>query len=138
MLVPHFFQGGIVTNKFISIMEAIGRDAKLIFTEVEKYLPSAATLAKLLFPAQSAAVAGVVNAVGLIQQAVALIEQKYAALGTATGTGAQKLAEALSVVTPTVTQLLAAEGLPVNATYIQNIVNAVVAILNVQTAAAGQ
>jgi hypothetical protein len=138
MLVPHFFQGGIVTNKFISIMEAIGRDAKLIFTEVEKYLPSAMTLAKLLFPAQSAVVAGVVNSVGLIQQAVALIEQKYAALGTATGTGAQKLAEALSVVTPTVTQLLAAEGLPVNATYIQNIVNAVVAILNVQTAAAGQ
>jgi hypothetical protein len=36
-----------------------------------------------------------------------------------------------------VTQLLAAEGVPVNATYIQNIVNAVVAILNVQTAAAG-
>jgi hypothetical protein len=105
---------------------------------VKKYLPSAMTLAKLLFPAQSAVVAGVVNSVGLIQQAVALIEQKYAALGTATGTGAQKLAEALSVVTPTVTQLLAAEGLPVNATYIQNIVNAVVAILNVQTAAAGQ
>jgi hypothetical protein len=126
-----------MTNKFISIMEAIGRDAKLVFTEVEKYLPEAATLAKLLFPAQSAAVAGVVNAVGLIQQAVALIEQKYAALGTAAGSGAQKLAEALSVVTPTVIQLLTAEGVPVNATYIQNIVNAVVAILNVQMQPSG-
>jgi hypothetical protein len=127
-----------MTNKFISIMEAIGRDAKKIFTEVTKYLPEAATLAKLLFPAQTATVAGVVNAVGLVQQAVALIEQKYAALGTAAGTGAQKLAEALTIVTPTVTQLLAAEGLPVNAEYIQNVINAVVAILNVQVATAAQ
>jgi hypothetical protein len=69
---------------------------------------------------------------------VALIEQKYAALGTAAGTGAQKLAEALTIVTPTVTQLLTAEGLPVNAEYIQNVINAVVAILNVQVATAGQ
>jgi hypothetical protein len=128
----------MVTSKFISIMEAIGRDAKKIFTEVTKYLPEAATLAKLLFPAQTATVAGVVNAVGLVQQAVALIEQKYAALGTAAGTGAQKLAEALTIVTPTVTQLLTAEGLPVNSEYIQNVINAVVAILNVQVATAGQ
>ena len=127
-----------MANRFLTVMEAIGKDAKIVFTEVEKYLPEAATLAKLLFPPSAAAVAGVVNAVGLIQQAVALIEQKYAALGTATGTGAQKLAEALSVVTPTVTQALTAEGLPVNAAYIQNITNAVVAILNVQmTAVAG-
>lgn len=121
-----------MTNKFLTVMQAIGRDAKLVFTEVQKYLPEAATLAKLLFPAQAAEVTGVVNAVGLIQQAVAVIEQKYAALGTATGTGAQKLAEALSIVTPTVTQLLSAEGLPVDQTFIQNVVNAVVAILNVK------
>ena len=120
-----------MANKFLTVMEAIGKDAKVVFTQVEKYLPEAATLAKLLFPA-SAAVAGVVNSVGLVQQAVALIEQKYAAMGAATGTGAQKLAEALTIVTPTVTQLLTAEGLPVNAAYVQNVVNAVVGILNVQ------
>ena len=126
-----------MTSKFLTIMEAIGKDAKLVFTEVEKYLPEATTLAKLLFPAQTGAVTGVVNAVGLIQQAVAVIEQKYAALGTATGTGAQKLAEALSIVTPTVTQLLSAEELPVNQAYIQKITNAVVAILNVQMTGVG-
>ena len=127
-----------MANKFLTVMEAIGKDAKLVLTEVEKYLPEAATLAKLLFPAQTATVAGVVNSVGLIEQAVTVIEQKYAALGAATGTGAQKLAEALAIVTPTVTQLLSAEGLPVNSAYIQKIVDAVVAILNVQmTAVAG-
>jgi hypothetical protein len=113
-------------------MQAIGRDAKIVFTEVQKYLPEAATLAKLLFPGQSSAVAGVVNSVGLIQQAVAVIEQKYAAMGAATGSGAHKLAEAVSIVTPTVTQLLTAEGVPVDQAYIQRITNAVVAILNVQ------
>ena len=121
-----------MANKFLTVMQAIGKDAKIVFTEVTKYLPEAATLAKLLFPAQSASVAGVVNAVGLIQQAVAIIEQKYAALGAATGTGAQKLAEALTIVSPTVTQLLSAERVPVNQDYIQKVVNAVVAILNVQ------
>ena len=121
-----------MANKFLTVMQAIGKDAKIVFTEVVKYLPEAATLAKLLFPVQSASVAGVVNAVGLIQEAVAVIEQKYAALGAATGTGAQKLAEALAIVSPTVTQLLTAEGVPVNQDYIQKIVNAVVAILNVQ------
>ncbi len=121
-----------MANKFLTVMQTIGKDAKLVFTEVTKYLPEAATLAKLLYPAPSASVVGVVNAVGLIQQAVAVIEQKYAALGSAAGTGAQKLAEALAIVSPTVTQLLAAEGVPVDREYIQKVVNAVVAILNVQ------
>jgi len=121
-----------MTSKFLTVMETIGKDAKVVLTDIEKYLPSAATLAALLFPAQTATVAGVVNSVGLIEQAVTVIEQKYAALGAATGTGAQKLAEALAIVTPTVTQLLSAEGLPVNSAYIQKIVDAVVAILNVQ------
>src|SRR5581483_2938050 len=60
-----------MANKLLTVMQAIGKDAKIVFTEVTKYLPEAATLAKLLFPAQSASVAGMVNAVGLIQQAVA-------------------------------------------------------------------
>ncbi len=121
-----------MANKFLTVMQAIGKDAKIVLTEIEKYLPSAATLASLLFPVQKATVAGVVNSVGLIQHAVTVIEQKYAAMGTSTGTGAQKLAEALTIVTPTVTQLLSAEGVPVNSDYIQKLTNAVVAILNVQ------
>lgn len=121
-----------MTNKFLTIMEAIGRDAKIILTDVEKYLPAAAGLASLLFPAQTAAIAGVVNATDLIQKAVTSVEQKYSALGNATGSGTQKAAEVISIVGPTVTQLLTAEGLPVNSAYVQNIINAVVAVLNVQ------
>jgi hypothetical protein len=115
-------------------METIGRDALKLLSEIVKYLPAAAGLAAEIFPAQSAAIAGVVNSVDLIQNAVVTVEQKMAAAGAAKGTGTQKLADVLTIVTPTVTQLLTAEGIKVDTVYLQNIVNAVVAILNVRDA----
>lgn len=121
-----------MTNRLISLMEQIAVDALKGLEEVAKYLPKAAGLAALIFPAQAAAITGVVNSVELIQNAVVTVEQKMAAAGKQTGTGAQKAADVLTLVTPTVTQLLTAEGLHVDTAFLQNIVNAVVAILNVQ------
>jgi len=119
---------------FVSLMDKIGHDIKVVWQDVVKYLPAASALASLIFPAQAAGIAGVVNSVDLIQQAVATVEQKFAAAGNPTGTGPQKLAQVISLVSPTVTQLLSAEGLNYNQAQITNIVNAVVAILNVQAA----
>jgi hypothetical protein len=119
---------------FISVMKKIGEDIKVAWEDVLKYLPAAAGLASLLFPGATGAVTGVVNAVGLIQQAVALVEQKFAATGINTQAGTQKLATVLSIVTPVVTELLNKEGITVDSTQITNIVNAVVAILNVSQA----
>ncbi len=113
-------------------MERIAIDALKGLEEVVKYLPSAAGLAALIFPAQTATIGGVVNSVELIQNAVVTVEQKMAAGGKLTGTGAQKASDVLTLVGPTVTQLLTAEGLHVDTHFLQNIVNAVVAILNVQ------
>lgn len=121
-----------MTNKFVSIMEAIGKDILKVWADVVKYLPPVAALASLLFPGEAAVTAGVVNSVNLIQQAVATVEQKFAAAGAVTGTGAQKLAQVISMVGPTVTQLLASEGLSVNQAQLTGIINAVVAVLNVQ------
>lgn len=121
-----------MANKFISLMEAIGKDFLIALADVDKYLPEAAALTSLIFPSTAATAAGVVTSVDLIQKAVVTIEQKAAAAGAANGTGAQKLADVLTLVTPTVTQLLTAEGLHVDTAYITNVVNAVVAILNVQ------
>ena len=123
-----------MTNKFISIMEQIGKDALKALSEVVKYLPAAASLAAEIFPAQTAVISGVVNSVDLIQNAVVTVEQKMAAGGAATGTGTQKAADVLTIVTPVVTQLLTAEGITVDSAYIQGLVNAVVAILNVRSA----
>jgi hypothetical protein len=125
-----------MANKFISVMETVGKDALKVWSDVVKYLPSAVSLASLIFPPAAAPLAGVVNSVDLIQQAVVTVEQKFAAAGAATGTGSQKLAQVLTMVTPTVTQLLTAEKVTVDPTFLANIVNAVVAILNVQAASA--
>lgn len=119
-------------SKFISVMDKIGHDLEVAWADVVKYMPEAASLAAVLFPAQVATIGGVVNSVSLIQQAVATVEQKFAAMGKATGTGTQKLAQVTSMVGPVVTQLLAAEGLSYDQTRINNIISAVVAVLNVQ------
>jgi hypothetical protein len=125
-----------MANEFVSVMETIGKDVKALWADVVKYLPAAAKLAELIFPAQTAVIASAVNSVDLIQQAVVTVEQKFAATGNLTGTGVQKLAQVLSIVSPTVTELLSAEKIPVDQAYIADIVNAVVAILNVQRSAA--
>jgi len=124
-----------LSNKFVTIMEAVRKDVSVIWNEVLKYLPAAASLASIIFPAEASPIAGVVNSVDLIRQAVASVEQKFAAAGNPTGTGPQKLAQVLTMVSPTVTQLLTSEGLKVDPVYLTNIVNAVVAILNVQQTA---
>ena len=123
-----------MTNKFLSIMEAIGRDALKALSEVAKYLPEVGALAAEIFPAQTAAISGVVNSVQLVQNAVVTVEQKMAAGGAATGTGTQKLADVLTIVTPTVTQLLTTEGVKVDTAYLTNLVNTVVGILNLRDA----
>jgi len=124
-----------VEKKFVSVLDKIGEDFVKGLNEVEKYLPAAATLASLIFPADAAAITGVVNTTQLIQSAVASVQQKLAAAGAATANGSELAADVLTIVAPTVTQLLTEAGVKnVNPTYIQKIVNAVVAILNVQQA----
>lgn len=58
------------------------------------------------------------------------MEQKHAALGTPSGNGAQKLADVLSIVSPSVIQLLQSSGIPVQQKHVPQIVNAAVAGLN--------
>ena len=117
-------------------METIGKDILKAWGEVIKYLPPVATLAALIFPGAAGATVGVVNAIDLVQQAVATVEQKFKAAGAPSGSGPQKLAQVIAIVGPTVTQLLAAEGIHIDAPQLNNIINAVVAVLNVQAAPA--
>jgi hypothetical protein len=115
-------------------MEQIGRDALKALDYVEKYLPLASELAMEIFPAQTAAITGVVNSVALVQKAVVVAEQKMAAANLQNGTGLQKSADVLSIVTPTVTQLLTAEGVKVDAAYIQTMIDTIVGILKLRDA----
>ena len=61
------------------------------------------------------------------------VEQKYAASGIQSGTGTQKLAEVMTLAGAAVTTLLTQANIEVSTAYVQSLISAVVAILNVQT-----
>ena len=118
---------------FTGVLEAIGKDfAKGLQWAVEYAIP-VEKLAGLLFPAIAPETTAVADATGLIQTAVLQVEQKFAASGVQSGTGAQKLSEVVLLAAPAVTQLLKQAGVNADAAYIQSLVSAVVAILNVQS-----
>ena len=119
---------------FTSVMETIGKGfAKGLKWAVEYAVP-VEKLVGLLFPAAAPVANEVADATSLIQTAVLLVEQKYAASGVQSGTGAQKLAEVMLLTEQAVTSLLAQGGITANSSYITSVINAVVAILNVQGA----
>ena len=119
---------------FVSVLETIGKGfAKGLKWAVEYAVP-VERLVGLLFPAAAPVANELADATSLIQTAVLLVEQKYAASGVQSGTGAQKLAEVMLLTEQSVTALLAKAGITSDSTYIANVVSAVVAILNVQGA----
>jgi hypothetical protein len=61
---------------------------------------------------------------------VATVEQKYAALGKQSGTGAQKLADALQIGEPVIAQGLKLTGKASDTAAVTNYINAVVAVMN--------
>ncbi|WP_260702985.1 hypothetical protein [Edaphobacter flagellatus] len=117
---------------FISVLAAIGKGFEKGLKWAITYAVPVERLVALLFPAAAPAAAELADATALIQNAVLLVEQKYAASGIQSGTGPQKLAEVLVLTQQAVTALLAKGNIQADTTYIANIVSAVVAILNVQ------
>jgi hypothetical protein len=120
------------TVSFTGVLEAIGKGFEKGLKWAVNYAVPVEKLVALLFPAAAPVAAGLADATALVQNAVLLVEQKYAAAGMQAGTGAQKLAEVLQLAEPVVGQLLTQAGIPASTSYIQSLVSAVVAILNVQ------
>ena len=117
---------------FIGVLEAIGKDfAKGLEWAVTYGIP-VERLVALLFPAAAPVATELADATTLIQNAVLLVEQKYAASGVQNGTGAQKLTEVLTLSASAVVALLAKAGITATEAYVTRLINAVVAILNVQ------
>jgi len=130
-----------IATVFENFMSWIGRTEKVAYADIVKYAPPVAKIAEMLFPQFATEIAAgtttVLDATTLIQNAVLMVEQKYAASGVATGTGAQKSAEVLMLAGDAVTSLLTAAGVTgVTTTYIQSLIAAVVGILNVTQAPA--
>ncbi len=119
---------------FVGVLEAAGKDFEKGLKFAVTYALPIGKLVGLLFPAAAPIAAEAADAVGLIQTAVLLVEQKYAAAGVQSGTGSQKLSDVLLLAGDAVTGLLAKAGITASAPYIAKLVSAVVAILNVQPA----
>jgi hypothetical protein len=117
---------------FVGVLEAVGKGfAKGLKWAVEYAVP-VEKLVGLLFPAAAPIANEVADATSLIQTAVLLVEQKYAASGVQSGTGAEKLGEVMLLVEQSVTALLAKAGITADSSYLESVISAVVAVLNVQ------
>jgi len=117
---------------FVGVLEAIGKGFAKGLEWAVSYAVPVEKLVGTLFPTAAPVATGLADATALVQKAVLLVEQKYAAAGVQGGTGVQKLAEVMTLVGPVVMQLLSAAGVAASTTYVQSLINAVVAILNVQ------
>jgi len=117
---------------FIGVLEAAGKGFAKGLKWALEYAVPVEKLVGLLFPAALPELTAAVDATTLLQNAVLLVEQKYAASGAQTGTGAQKLAEVVLLTQGAVTSLWQKAGVTVSSSYLESLVTAVVSILNVQ------
>jgi hypothetical protein len=122
---------------FLGVLEAIGKGFEKGLKWALAYAVPVEKLLALLFPAVAPVAAEIVDATTLIQNAVILVEQKYAASGAQSGTGAEKLSEVLLLTEQAVATLLTKAGIAADSGYIQSLISAVVAVLNVQQAPSG-
>ena len=129
-----------MSNKFVSILKKIGEDFKIGLVDVVKYLPLASELASVIFPPAVAPIDAAEVVADLISKAVAAVEQSLTAQG-ASSNGPTKLATVLTIVSgaveallaePTIAAELKKAGITVDAAYITELINGVVAFLNLQ------
>ncbi len=121
-----------VEKKVVTIMEAVAIDAGKGLAFAAKYAPGVSQLIGFLCPPAAPEAALVSTALVLTQNAVMEVEAKAALLPDGL-TGEQKSADVVALAGQAVTTLLTQAKLPASATYVQNLVNLVVADLNFKT-----
>lgn len=121
-------------KKFVSVMETAATDTVKVIAGAEKYLPEATALAEALFPqfapeiaAGSTTFSSIAN---LISKTVLSVEQKAAAIPAGL-TSEQKAAEVLSITSASVISALASEKITAGTEYVQQLINAVVSLLDI-------
>lgn len=121
-----------IEKDFISVLKFIGKESEQGLGFAVKYAIPVEKLVAMFFPQATPAAVGIFDALALTQKAIFLVEQKYATDTTQNASGQKKLADVLTLSEDAVTSLLAKEGITANTAKVTSIVNAVVAVLNVQ------
>jgi len=104
---------------FKSFLQKIGED----FAKALPWLQKADATVSLFDPALGALFNTTLNI-------VSVVEQKWAALGKQTGTGVQKLADAVQIGEPVIAQGLKLAGKASDTAAVENYINSVVEIAN--------
>lgn len=104
---------------FKSVMQWIGEE----FDKALPWLQKGGAIVSVFDPALGAVFSTTANI-------VATVEQKYAALGKQSGTGASKLADALQIGEPVIAQGLKLAGKASDTAAVTNYINSVVTVLN--------
>ena len=110
-------------KKILTFLDHVGQDIEKGFDKAAPIVQDAEPYINLVFPGFGPLFSSTANE-------VISTEQKFAAIGQQSGTGAQKLSSVLSVIQPIAAQLFSAAKLPSDATTVTNWVNGVVALLN--------
>ena len=117
-------------SSFTSFLTAIGQDFKNGLAKIDPWIKKGVAVAQ----AAEGPLMALDPAIGVIFQTVVAtvssIEQKFAAMGQQTGTGVQKLAEAMTILQPIVGQAFAAAGKAADTATVQNYISKTVDFLN--------
>jgi hypothetical protein len=118
-------------TKVEKVLDIVGKDVEKGLQFVIKYAAPISAIAAIAFPGETAATAGVLASVNLVQTVVLEVKQKYAALPAGTPTS-QMLQDELALVEPAVTALLKQENITYSTAQIESLINLVVAAINAQ------
>jgi hypothetical protein len=119
-----------MTNSFVSFLKHLGTDFKNGFKALEPLIGKATQIAIAAGP-EIALFNPLLGSVFQTTVGVVVgVEQKFAAMGTQSGTGPQKLSEATTILAPLLTTALSDAGHTADIPTVQKYINAVVAFLN--------
>jgi hypothetical protein len=108
---------------FISFLKSVGSAFKKGLPVVLK----AAQIADVGISVVNPALGGIINT---SIATVLGVEQKFAAMGQQSGTGPQKLSEAVTILYPAFEQIFGQYGVKIENSHVENYINAIVAALN--------
>jgi len=116
--------------RVVTFLESIGHDFKVGLQKLDPFIKEAVVLGTAAEAEVSSLDPGLGVIFKTVVSTVSLIEQKFAAMGEQSGTGTQKLAQAITILQPVVAQAFSAAGKASDATTVSNYVEAVVDFLN--------
>lgn len=119
-----------MANRFVRFLDTVGHDFNVGLEKILPFVKEATQVAASVAPAVAVIDPGIGAIFATTVATVSEVEQKFAALGQQTGSGPAKLAQAMTILEPVITEAFQKAGKASDVQTVENYVNAVVALLN--------